>query len=150
MREREEMAFRIEYSQTEKRCLMLITDSPSKLSLPNLPNDSQTKEMAKRAISFRLTGYVNTSWQNAENAIKLLIEPASWYKHSGNYAISLLDRLLETELGDSPCYPDLFIHQTDRGPEYNNKQYLQFLGLCLLKGIVKGTVLYGRLPAGHR
>ena len=148
-REREEMQFRIEYSQTQPNCLMLLTDSPSKLSLPNLPNDRNTKEVAQKAMAFRLTGYVNTNWSNSAKAITLLMEPASWYSHTGNYAISLLDQQLRMELNGKPI-PDLFINQTDRGPEYNNLQYLQFLGLLLLTGVVNSAVLYGRLPVGHR
>jgi hypothetical protein len=151
-REREELSFRTEFAaENQKKVLMLVTDSPSKIYLPNLPNDSNTNQIHSKAICFRWTGYVNPAWTDANEKINLLVEPAQWYDHTGNYGISLLDQILEEELkGIKPeNYPQVLINQTDRGPEYNNYWYLQYLGLLLLKGIFQGA-LYGRLPAGHR
>jgi hypothetical protein len=150
-RERQELAFRKLFAENNpKSCLMLITDSPAQIGLPNLRLGDRTKENVKKSIVMRLTGYVNISWPNSNNRIKIVMEPSQWYSHDQNYAISLLDQILESEIGDADEYPTLFIHQSDRGPEYNNQGYLMYLSLLLLTGKVKGAILYGRLPAGHR
>jgi hypothetical protein len=148
-REREEFALRQRYSENQSTTMMVISDSPAQITIPNFEFGNKTKETEKKGIVFRWTGFVNTIWEDARNRIKLFMEPAAWYGHTQNYACSLLDQFLGTEI-DLQNRPELFIHQTDRGPEYNNKGYLQFLGLMLLTGKITGGILYGRLPAGHR
>lgn len=140
--EREELAFRLEFSkQNSKKVMMVLSDSPSQLYLPNFPLDSKMKN---KTLAFRWTGFRST--RNFDN-LRLFAEPAFFYSHDQNYGMSLLDSMIAEECSGGD-FPELFIHQTDRGPEYNSKGYLQFLGLLVLKGIC-GTVLYGRLPVGH-
>jgi hypothetical protein len=61
--------------------------------------------------------------------------------------MSLLDYMLEKETSATESF-ELLILQTDRGPEYNNFGWLQFLGYLTLVGKFS-TILYGRLLAGH-
>lgn len=145
-REREELAFRLEHAENNPHdCMMLLCDSPAMILLPNMPVGNKTKDVLEYGIQFRWTGWVNSTW-NSQNLIKIAMEPA-WYQHGSNYTCSLLDYILEMELGDKS--PKLFIMQSDRGPEYNNKGFFYFLGLLVLTGRVQGGVLYGRLPVGH-
>jgi hypothetical protein len=58
--------------------------------------------------------------------------------------------MLKRELGSKRVneFPEMLILHTDRGSEYSNKGYLEFLGLLVLTGIVS-KVVYSRLPVGH-
>ena len=149
-RERAEFAYRIHVAENDPSVLMLISDSPAMLGLPNLPRGDKTKEIQGKAIAMRMTGLTNCCWPDHTKKLKLFMEPARLSAHTQNYSISLLDKLLPAEMNGRNEPPKLLILQTDRGPEYNNQGFLQFLGLLLLTGKVQGSVLYGRLPAGHR
>jgi len=143
----EKCVSRMQYAKTHpNQVLMITSDSPTKIVLPSFTFQDQTKKMAKAGVPFRWTAYLNH--QRIDKKLSLLYEPARWYDHDSNYGISFLDNIFRRELANGNP-PPLFINSTDRGPEYNNKSYLAYLGLLVLKGVF-GTCLSGRLPPGHR
>ncbi len=128
---------------------MLTSDSPTKLRLPSFSDANNTHDMNAASIPIRLTGYINEAWPSTRSKLTLVFDPADWYPHNANYAVSLLDWILKRELtGPRETWPQIFFNSSDRGSEYNNRVYLEYLGLLVLKGVFV-VVVAGRLPPGH-